>query len=678
MQSHHSHPPSASAWRIIQQWSAQMDHHGVVYLCGYVNGVMVKTSPIRTVDPIHRRARSTNTLYQLGEMDQTWAATMVRQNSYIGPSLFSGFFAAGDANIEVCSICLEPMSTDIQVILGACAHRFHYACVETLLRTCNRTCPICRGDIPIDRLVPISKLTDRLIDEEPVGSADAFTLDASAVCLEGYVKHEYLPASGETAVVFRVSVPEAPIDAMAIIPTDFVYIVDTSPSMGASGRLDMVKQCLRFQIGRMRSGDRVAIVSFDETACVRCGLTRVPEKSAHVLSVIDRMRTSGTTRIDLGVIQALDLLNRRRHRNPNTRIFLLSDGEQDAAASCCNALHQLAQMQHCVMDVFGYGNDHDTTTLARFAETGRGTFTRMSNAAAEVMGAAFGMAVSIAATNVTLTVRSSVPITSTMGFDDVDGRVLQMPALSYGQSRDVLINVQFDSRVGTAWTVTAELTQHDKPLASRQCDLPSMLHNQYGPVHMAVSEQENRRVQIDTMTIILARSHDPSACLAVVDDALDRIHASAAFAKIQAARDYVIEMIRPLALTEVEYTKVVNWMSTIDDRLSHLPHGDANNNAPIRDAMIAEASVGPITHLALEELCIARQQLITTINQSSAIDRSRSMQTVVRHATTVRRQASAQMTLHQGDDYVTPSAGIYMSGATHYFSQQAIHEIVDN
>ncbi|MGB1599792.1 MAG: RING finger protein, partial [Promethearchaeia archaeon] len=68
----------------------------------------------------------------------------------------------GKRRIDPCSICLEDMQgeDDTQVVSLACSHTFHRRCLDELVNSGSRTCPLCRTDL--DGAGSVEEMVDKV------------------------------------------------------------------------------------------------------------------------------------------------------------------------------------------------------------------------------------------------------------------------------------------------------------------------------------------------------------------------------------------------------------------------------------------------------------------------------------------------------------------------------------
>lgn len=159
------------------------------------------------------------------------------------------------------------------------------------------------------------------------------------------------------------------------IPVDLVCVLDTSGSMSGE-KLGLLKKTLYYLVGLMDGDDRVAIVSFDNSAKTKISLV-----SAHwmnrkrINAAIALLFASGGTNITSGIAEALKILDGRKEKNPVTSIFLLSDGQDSGAETGVQQLlNKRKADDNLTIYSFGYGRDHDPKLMNSIAKLGNGNF----------------------------------------------------------------------------------------------------------------------------------------------------------------------------------------------------------------------------------------------------------------------------------------------------------------
>lgn len=228
----------------------------------------------------------------------------------------------------------------------------------------NSTSPITRSPLRIDQLIPNRSLRSAIEDEKANGGLpqglplsegkheDSKSADAKHV--------ENLPIVNLDPV--QLTVTNGPISSVAsngkievdvvtsIInpdctkrcPADVVCVVDVSGSMGGNAALpgasensglsllDIVKHALKTIVNTLQPSDRLALVSYSNTATVVFGLTPLNEAGkARALSLISSLEPDGLTNLWDGLLKGLDVLSSSRSPSDGMRnmsIMLLTDG----------------------------------------------------------------------------------------------------------------------------------------------------------------------------------------------------------------------------------------------------------------------------------------------------------------------------------------------------------------
>lgn len=576
--------------------------------------VVLTTSEILSVDCQSRPpvARTQNTVYELHRMNADWAATQMVNSQYVGPAMFASLFAAGPSNLpDKCLICLELLEGDALIRPGQCNHMFHYKCIRQSLAAGNITCPTCRGAMHVDQLVTPIEEDSVLPPTVPIVG-----LHPEQLTLSVTNKHTHVPQSVcDTAIVIRIEAPPAPSDLhQTYVPIDLVLIIDVSGSM-RSERLMCVKQSAQFIIDQLKTGDRIGIVTFHSTADIACGMTQIPENKTKVTNVIDGLKADGSTRIDCGIEAAIRLLVGRRHKNPITRVFLLSDGCQNVGTMTeCNVQIDALSRLGFATDTFGYGLQHDTSLMSTISDRAGGQFTFIQEAG-EVglaMATALGNVSSVIATNVILEfcpgdMEIGVELT-TMGFDKKNSFKLTIPSICYEQRRECIVSINLPTNTSPSnnWMGFVKITAETNNIVSSiPCFTPPRKDASYSKVNLQVSDQENRMRQIGLMESIVN---------------LDEKDLDGRLALVIACREVV--------LASEAYVEIADT-------------GDNTKSCPLTQAII-------------KELTTLHDQLILAKQTASDGTRRDIMRCMTSHVYSAQRQFTTQATVYQGGDYESP------------------------
>jgi len=167
-----------------------------------------------------------------------------------------------------------------------------------------------------------------------------------------------------------------------------------------------------------------------------------------------RLTAGGGTNIASGLETALEVAERRRHRNPVSAILLLTDGQDGSSQHRISPLVARAQRAGCSLYAFGFGADHDAQLLSNVAEQAQTPFTFVEDV--DQIGAAFAGAIgglsSVAAQRVKLVLDSRVSLKAvhTPFSTSQEGArtVVQIPDILAGERKDVLVELSVAAESG--------------------------------------------------------------------------------------------------------------------------------------------------------------------------------------------------------------------------------------
>ena len=157
---------------------------------------------------------------------------------------------------------------------------------------------------------------------------------------------------------------------------DLVCVLDTSFSMNGE-KLRLLQDTLQFYLlPLLCENDRISIVSFSNLAKRYTPLLRVTkDKIATISQAIRSLAAKGGTDITAGMAEAIKIFNDRRHRNPVSSVFLLSDGiDPVALAGVKSLLETQKPKDNFTINTFGYGSDHDPSLMSSLVNLTDGKF----------------------------------------------------------------------------------------------------------------------------------------------------------------------------------------------------------------------------------------------------------------------------------------------------------------
>lgn len=170
-------------------------------------------------------------------------------------------------------------------------------------------------------------------------------------------------------------------------PVDLVTVLDISGSM-AGTKLALLKRAMGFVIQNLGPNDRLAVIAFSSTARRLFPLRRMSETGRQqALQGVNSLIANGGTNIAEGLRKGAKIMEDRREKNPVASIILLSDGQDTYTVNSNGqngANYELllplsirpdeASSFKIPVHVFGFGADHDASSMHSISEISGGTF----------------------------------------------------------------------------------------------------------------------------------------------------------------------------------------------------------------------------------------------------------------------------------------------------------------
>ncbi|KAL9275780.1 E3 ubiquitin-protein ligase WAV3-like protein [Drosera capensis] len=180
-------------------------------------------------------------------------------------------------------------------------------------------------------------------------------------------------------------------------PVDLVTVLDISGSM-AGTKLALLKRAMGFVIQNLSSNDRLSVVAFSSTARRLFPLGRMTESGRQqVLQAVNSLVANGGTNIAEGLRKGAKVMEDRKQKNPVTSIILLSDGQDTYTVNGSGGNQAEPNYQLLLpssiqpnegsefripVHTFGFGADHDASSMHSISETSGGTFSFIETEAA--------------------------------------------------------------------------------------------------------------------------------------------------------------------------------------------------------------------------------------------------------------------------------------------------------
>ena len=317
--------------------------------------------------------------------------------------------------------------------------------------------------------------------------------------------------SGESLdVLLRLRAPVQEIDAATRSQLAVSLVIDRSGSM-SGGKLDEAKRCALDLLSRLRDGDWVSVVTYDdeievllETMSVRLAKTLLPIR-------LDDIRADGTTNLHGGWLKGAETLAPRAGRGMVSRVILLSDGQANhglvSVEDICAQVRELANAGVTTSTV-GIGFDFNEELMTAIATAGQGNswYGQRAEDLAESFDAELGFLNNLVWQDVHIHLET--PLLSHMGQIKVRndyvqnaGRQYCLPAIAQGSevwmaislSMSEVIHLQ-DNRSVLRCTILAkdkEGIQHEFTVSLPQMPVVSLAEYQLAPDNELVARRFN-------------------------------------------------------------------------------------------------------------------------------------------------------------------------------------------
>ncbi len=172
------------------------------------------------------------------------------------------------------------------------------------------------------------------------------------------------------------------IDKSELPPSNLVFLIDVSGSMGSANKLPLLKQAFRMLVNELRSEDRVAIVVYAGAAGLVLESTPGTAKSK-ILASLEQLQSGGSTAGGAGLKLAYKVAQDNFIEEGNNRIILATDGDFNVGSSSNAEMERLIEQkrEHGVfMTVLGFGmGNYKDDKMEIIADKGNGNYAYIDN-----------------------------------------------------------------------------------------------------------------------------------------------------------------------------------------------------------------------------------------------------------------------------------------------------------
>ncbi|MEO5762028.1 MAG: von Willebrand factor type A domain-containing protein, partial [Vicinamibacteria bacterium] len=177
--------------------------------------------------------------------------------------------------------------------------------------------------------------------------------------------------------VIRVALKAKDVDPRERKAAHLTFVIDVSGSMAAENRLGLVTRSLALLVDKLDERDTIGIVVYGGTGRRVLAPTSVGNRD-RILSVINSLRTEGSTNLEAGLDLGYEMAMQSFQRGTSNRVVLCTDGVANTGQTEADAL--LSRIRNGAkrgIDMmalgFGMGNYNDAL-LQRLADEGNGQY----------------------------------------------------------------------------------------------------------------------------------------------------------------------------------------------------------------------------------------------------------------------------------------------------------------
>ena len=378
------------------------------------------------------------------------------------------------------------------------------------------TSPITRSPLALDDLIPNRALKDAIEDFNNRNISSVAPVEEEQV-EEEQVEEENELEQGLTIDLkatelvqeleaHKVMISITPCEGKGRVPIDISCVIDVSGSMNDEAAiktgsdtsertgltiLDVVKHAVKTIIKSLNKSDRLALVTFSDTAEIVFPLTKMNvDGQNHALDILNGLCVIGSTNLWAGIEKGLDVLKERSSENSNllriSSTLVFTDGVPNIVPPRGHLPMLKLYKERCggalpgSVSTFGFGYNLESETLYELAQEGNGSYAFIPDAA--FVGTVFVHAVAnlmtIMAKNVCLAIEPLGPV-ELLPFDQQNfghtvfstgmGSIrMDLGCINYGQSVNVVLLLKGLERNADILQVTLKAELPTNPVFEEQ------------------------------------------------------------------------------------------------------------------------------------------------------------------------------------------------------------------
>ncbi len=165
-------------------------------------------------------------------------------------------------------------------------------------------------------------------------------------------------------------------------PSNLVFLIDVSGSMGEPNKLPLVKESLRMLVNTLRERDYVSMVVYAGAAGTVLEPTRGSDRKK-ILEALDRLEAGGSTAGAEGLRLAYKKARENFNKEGNNRVIIATDGDFNVGESSDEAMEALITDERedgIYLTVLGFGmGNYKDSKMETLADKGNGNYAYIDN-----------------------------------------------------------------------------------------------------------------------------------------------------------------------------------------------------------------------------------------------------------------------------------------------------------
>ncbi len=175
----------------------------------------------------------------------------------------------------------------------------------------------------------------------------------------------------------RIGLQTNKVPNKELAPSNLVFLIDVSGSMGSADKLPLLQSALRILVKNLREEDRVAIVVYASASGLVLESTLAGDKNK-ILEAIDQLQAGGSTAGGAGIKLAYKTARKHFDQAFNNRVILATDGDFNVGVTSEEGLIELIEKERedgIFLSVLGFGTgNYQDAKMEQLADHGNGNY----------------------------------------------------------------------------------------------------------------------------------------------------------------------------------------------------------------------------------------------------------------------------------------------------------------